>query len=154
MQVRSFRCSSCKPVCQRSCGESSHWRLIGNRSCIDYKRSFCPWKRAFLWTEWWNWWYRPENRAFSWTWRVKWQFQPEKGAFLWPRKWKTKKRHLWKDVQWNADVTKRRFSAASSASARLSEKVEAAGTPSPILLPQAAALQKPTGLFADRLRPW
>ena len=34
-----------------------------------------------------------------------------------------------------------------------SQNIEAAGTPSPILLSQAAALQKPTGLFADRLRP-
>ena len=42
-----------------------------------------------------------------------------------------KKRHPQKDVQRNADVTKRRFSAASSASARCSKKVEAAGTPDP-----------------------
>ena len=45
----------------------------------------------------------------------------------------------------------RRFSAASSALVRCSQNIEAAGTPSPILLPQAAALQKPTGLFAKSL---
>jgi len=53
----------------------------------------------------------------------------------------------------NISTITRRFSAASSASARCSQNIEAAGTPSPILLPQAAALQKPTGMFADRLRP-
>ena len=53
----------------------------------------------------------------------------------------------------NTYTIARRFSAASSASARCSQNIEAAGTPSPILLPQAAALQKPNGLFADRLRP-
>ena len=53
----------------------------------------------------------------------------------------------------NMYIITRRISAASSASARCSQNIEAAGTPSPILLPQAAALQKPNGLFADRLRP-
>ena len=53
----------------------------------------------------------------------------------------------------NMYIITRRISAASSASARCSPNIEAAGTPSPILLPQAAALQKPNGLFADRLRP-
>ena len=53
----------------------------------------------------------------------------------------------------NMYIITRRINAASSASARCSPNIEAAGTPGPILLPQAAALQKPTGLFADRLRP-
>ena len=42
-----------------------------------------------------------------------------------------KMRHPRKDVQRNADVTKRRFSAASTASARCSLNIEAAGTPDP-----------------------
>ena len=42
-----------------------------------------------------------------------------------------KKRYPRKDVQRNADVTKRRFSAASSALARCSKNIAAAGTPGP-----------------------
>ena len=42
-----------------------------------------------------------------------------------------KKRYPRKDVQRNADVTKRRFSAASSAFARCSKNIAAAGTPGP-----------------------
>ena len=42
-----------------------------------------------------------------------------------------KKRYPRKDVQRNADVTKRRFSAASSASARCSKNIEAAMPPDP-----------------------
>ena len=96
---------------------------------------------------------RPEKRLYLWPGRCFRYRRPRKVAIFWPRWWQTKKRHPSKECLCNIYTITRRISAASSASARCSQNIEAAGTPSPILLPQAAALQKPTGLFADRLRP-
>ena len=53
-----------------------------------------------------------------------------RGVFM-DAKVENKKRYPRKDVQRNADVTKRRFSAASSALARCSKDIAAAGTPDP-----------------------
>ena len=87
---------------------------------LTIKRLFRPWNKAFLWTEYWNW---------------------------WPRRWKTKKRHPRKDVSMTYNyyvrALTRRISAAALASARCSKNIEAAMPRNPIISTCAGTDDKP-----------
>jgi len=120
------------------CHFYDHRRPIGNKSsigCTSVLRSAARKKAVFM-----------AEKMFPIS-------AAKNSAIFLAEKEQTKKETPSKGCLYNTYTISRRFSAASSASARCSQNIEAAGTPSPILLPQAAALQKPTGLFADRLRP-
>ena len=82
----------------------------------------CPQNEAFLWIRTAKWCQLPRKGVFSWIWRRIWWQLPRKGAFSWTTGWENIK-------DGNMHTIARRFSAASSASARLSKKVEAAVTP-------------------------